>query len=54
MSWLDRMPHGEAPEASDPGWTREGLTLAYDLQHEVGPDITVRYGDRPVTEHRGP
>jgi hypothetical protein len=54
MSWLDRIPHWEAPEGSDAEWTREGLTLAHDLQHEVGPDVTVLYGSRPVTEHRGP
>ena len=30
------------------------LTLAYDLQHELGADITVLYEGRPVLEHRGP
>jgi hypothetical protein len=43
------------------GWRREGLDLAYALQHELdalGHGIEVRYhedgGARPVAERRGP
>ncbi len=54
MSWFDRMPHWDRDEAADPEWHHEGLTLAYDLQHAVGPGITVLYGGRPISEHRGP
>ncbi len=42
-------------------WRRNGLGLAYDLQHELdalGLHIDVRYGqdgdERPVSERRGP
>ena len=49
---LDR-PSREAEEA----WVRDGLHLAYRLQHELGPDVEVRYhqdGDeRPVSGRRG-
>ena len=46
-----------SPEA-EAAWWRRGLTLAYRLQHELGPDIEVRYhddgGERPVIGRRGP
>jgi len=37
-------------------WRRRGLTLAYDVQHELGPEFEVSYGDerRPVRDRRGP
>ena len=42
-SWLDRIPRWDSDIALDPNWLHEGLTLAYDLQHELGPDVTVLY-----------
>jgi hypothetical protein len=43
--------------AAEEHWLRAGLHLAYDLPHELGPGIDVRYhhdGDlRPVSERRG-
>ena len=29
------------------------VTLAHDVEHELGPDVEVRLGDRPIGEYRG-
>ena len=52
--WFDRTPSYDAAPEDYSGWSKEKLTLAYDLQHELGADITVLYEGRPVREHRGP
>jgi hypothetical protein len=43
--------------AAEDRWLRTGLHLAYDLQHELGPDVEVRYhhddDPRPVGARRG-
>ena len=54
MSWLHRMPGWDLDVDTHPEWLRDGLTLAYDVQHAVGSGITVLYQGHPVTEHRGP
>ena len=50
--------HRADDEAEWAEWRREGLHLAYALQHELGPRVQVLYhedGDpRPVAERRGP
>lgn len=52
--WYERAPSYLAATESYSDWSKEMLTLAYDLQHELGEDITVLYEGRPVLEHRGP
>ena len=56
---LSRYWTGAEPE---PDWVRgdsevlarEMVTLAYDVQHALGPDVEVRLGDGAVRDRRGP
>ena len=62
--WQDMVYRGalESPGSAEvTAWTRDGLDLAFDVQHELdalGHDIDVRYhhddDPRPLRERRGP
>ncbi|MFW3169690.1 hypothetical protein [Geodermatophilus sp. CPCC 206100] len=61
-AWSPPPPEHRADDEREwTAWTREGLHLAYALQHELdalGHRIEVRYSEdgdaRPVSERRGP
>ncbi len=50
--WVREEPDTEESLRAETGAARELLTLAYDVQHELGPDVDVLLHGRPLNEHR--
>jgi hypothetical protein len=50
--WIREEPDTEETLRAEAELARELLTLAYDVQHELGPDVEVLLHGRPLNEHR--
>jgi hypothetical protein len=50
--WIREEPDTEETLRAEAESARELLTLAYDVQHELGPDVEVLLHGRPLNEHR--
>jgi hypothetical protein len=52
--WVGEEPDTEESLRAETESARELLTLAHDVQHELGPDVEVLLHGRPLSEHRRP
>ena len=52
--WVGEEPDTEESLRAETESARELLTLAHDVQHELGPDVEVLLHGRPLNEHRRP
>jgi hypothetical protein len=52
--WVRDEPDTEESLRAETESARELLALAYDVQHELGPDVEVLLHGRPLSEHRRP
>lgn len=52
--WVREEPDTADSRRAESESARELLTLAYDVQHELGPDVEVLLHGRPLDGHRRP